>query len=412
MLRIPSVVSLTCLLLAPASAAAAQGVLSRVSPATVGLSAERLSEVTDLLTRSVEEQQIPGAVVAVARHGQLAFLEAVGYQNLETHAAMTETSLFRIYSMSKTVTAVAVMMLHEEGKFELDDPVSKYLPEFAHVRVAQSLDAVGRPPSRPITVRDLLLHTSGLSHRTSEFYQEAQVRSRAIPMSKFIQNIVAAPLMEDPGTVYRYSAAPTVLGGLLEVWSGQSLDELLQDRIFGPLEMGDTGFWVEPARADRLTTVYRHSEAGGLRPYQIEEVPFTERPQLLEGAIGLISTVPDYVRFAQMLLNGGELGGVRLLEKETVAMMTSNGLSDAVMAGRGSAGIGWGLANVSIVLDPSDVGYPTSVGEYQRGGSAGTSIWVNPTEDFVIVLMWQSVPSNPQSLSRRVKTLVHEALLD
>ena len=409
MLRILSVISLTCLLLVPMSLVAVQDVLPRVSPTALGLSPEGLSEVTDLLTRFVQERKISGAVAGVARRGQLAFVEAVGYQDLETQTPMTETSLFRIYSMSKTVTATAVMMLYEEGRFELDDPVLKYLPEFAQVRIAQSLGVVGRPPTRPITIRDLLLHTSGLSHRTSALYQEAQVRSRAIPMSKFIQNIVAAPLMEDPGTAYRYGAAPTVLGGLLEVWSGQPLDELLQDRLFGPLGMADTGFWVEPERSDRLTTVYRQTDGGGLTPYQIEEVPFTERPELLEGAVGLVSTVPDFMRFSQMLLNGGELGGVRLLKKETVDMITSNGLTDAVLEGKGN-GIGWGLANVNVVLDPSTVQYPTSVGEYERGGSAGTSLWVNPVEDMIIVLMWQSSPSNPDSLKQRVKTLVHESL--
>ncbi len=411
MLRIFSVVSLTCLLLVPRGLVGVQEVLPRVSPTAVGLSPQGLSEVTDLLTHFVQEQQISGAVAGVARHGQLAFVEAVGYQDLETETAMTETSLFRIYSMSKTVTATAVMMLYEEGRFELDDPVSKYLPEFAEVRVVQAAGAPARPPVRPITVRDLLLHTSGLSHRTSALYQEARVRSRAIPMSKFIQNIVAAPLMEDPGTAYRYSAAPTVLGGLLEVWSGQPLDQLLQQRIFGPLGMADTGFWVEPERSDRLTTVYRKTDGGGLTPHQIEEVPFTERPELLEGAVGLVSTVPDFMRFSQMLLNDGELGGVRLLKKETVDMITSNGLSDAVLARKGN-GIGWGLANVNVVLDPSTVPYPTSLGEYERGGSAGTSSWINPSEDLVIVLMWQNSPSNPDSLKQRVKTLVHESLLD
>ena len=411
MSRIVNIVSMTCLLLLPGGAISGQDALSPVSPDAVGLSAERLDEVTALLSHFVEDERIPGAVVAVARHGHLAFLEAVGYQNLEKRTPMTETSLFRIYSQSKTVTAVAVMMLHEEGRFQLYDPVSKYLPEFDQVKVVRAPGATPRAPTRPTTIRDLLLHTSGLSHRTSDLYRERQVRSRSIPMSQFIKNVVAAPLMEDPGTVYRYSAAPTVLGGLVEVWSGRPFDEFLRDRIFEPIGMLDTGFWVEPERENRLTTVYRQTDSGGLSPYQIEQVPFTEKPALLEGAIGLVSTVPDYLRFSQMLLNGGELDGVRLLEEETVGMMTSNGLPEEVLAKKPD-GSGWGLANVSITLDPSRLSYPASVGQYERGGSAGTSMWVDPNEELVGIVMWQSSPSNPEGLSQRVKTLVREAMLD
>ncbi len=399
-----------CLLLTSAPTLSAQEALPRAEPGEVGFRSDGLAEATELLDAFVREGKIAGAVAGVARHGRLAYLEAVGYQDLETRAPMTDQSLFRIYSMTKTVTAVAAMMLWEEERFELDDPVSLYLPEFEHVRVMESPGAPARPPASPITVRDLMLHTAGLSHRSSQLYRDLQVRSRSIPMSRFIQNIVAAPLMEDPGTRYRYSAASTVLGGLVEVWSGQPLDEFLRERILEPLGMHETSWWVEPARVSRLTTVYRRSDRGELEPFEIEEVPFTRKPELLEGAVGLVSTVPDFLRFSQMLLDGGELDGVRILRDETVAMIIANGLSDDLLATR-RAGSGWGLANVSVMLDPGSVSYPTSVGEYGWDGSAGTIFWVTPAEELVIVLMWQSSPSNPESLRQQVKTLVHEAIV-
>ena len=406
-----SAVAGVAILLGISAPAHAQDGLPRAMPEEAGLSSEGLDRITDLLNRFVSEERIAGAVAGIARRGQQVYLEAVGYQDLEARTPMTDGSLFRVYSMTKAVAAVAAMILYEEGRFQLDDPVSMYLPDFAGVRVIGGAGEPLRPPERPITVRDLMLHTSGLSHRRSELYQELGVRSRSIPMAQFIQNITAAPLMEDPGTRFRYSAASTVLGALVEVWSGSGLDEFLRARVFEPLEMNETGFWVEPSRVDRLTTVYRQDDNGGLRAYQIEELPFTERPQLLEGAVGLVSTVADFMRFSQMLLNRGELGGVRILRAETVSDMTVNGLSEAALETR-TPGTGWGLANVTVMLDPSSVSYPTSLGEYGWDGSAGTIFWVNPAEELVIVLMWQSSPANPDGLRQQVKTLVHEALLD
>ena len=203
--------------------------------------------------------------------------------------------------------------------------------------------------ARPVTVEDLLLHTAGLSHRSSREYREARVRSRAISLPQFIDNIVRVPLRSDPGTRYRYSAAPTVLGRLVEIWSAQPFDEFLQERVLRPLGMTDTGFWATPVQRGRLTTVYSPSDEGTLRPYEIEEIPFSERPELLEGAVGLLSTVPDFLRFSQMLLNGGELGGVRILRESTVEMMTGNGLPDAILQTR-RGGTGWALTAFCVGL--------------------------------------------------------------
>jgi CubicO group peptidase (beta-lactamase class C family) len=379
----------------------------RVEPGDVGIEAARLAEATALLRQLVDEGAIAGAVAAVARHGRLAYLQAVGVQDLESRAPMTPRSLFRIYSMTKPVTAVAVMMLHEEGRFRLDDPVSKYLPEFAAVRVGAGEAA--RAPARPVTVEDLLLHTAGLSHRTSELYRTLAVRSRADALPTFIEKITRAPLMEDPGSRFRYSEATTVLGRLVEVWSGQPFDRFLETRVLGPLKMTDTAFWVDPERQPRLATVYGPAAGGGLRPVAIEAVPFTERPALLEGAVGLVSTVPDFLRFSQMLLNRGELDGVRLLPPETVDRMVGNGLPPAVLEARGGR-MGWGLANVNVVIDPAGVNYPARPGEYGWDGTAGTIFWVDPSRELVTVLMTQSAPANPQGIRQRFKTLIEAAV--
>ena len=263
--------------------------LPRATPESVGLAPAQLRQATALLNQFVTERKIAGAVAAVARKGKLAYLEAVGVQDLDTRTPMTARSIFRIYSMTKSVTAVAAMMLLEEGRFSLNDPVSKYLPEFQKVMVARDRRKGrrrARPPSRAITVEDLLLHTSGLSHRTSELYRRAQVRSRAIPLAQFIANIVRVPLMEDPRTRYRYSEATTVLGRLVEIWSGKPFDVFLSERLFRPLKMVDTGFWVAPSSAPGWRRCMRRA-GGGLQPIEIEAVPFTERPALLEGAVGL-----------------------------------------------------------------------------------------------------------------------------
>jgi len=376
--------------------------ISLATPASVGLASAPIEEATALLRRSVAERKIAGAVAAIARRGKVAYLESVGVQDLETRAPMTERSLFRIYSMTKPVTAVAVMMLHESGRFSLTDPVSKYLPEFKDARVALPDGAV-RPPTREITVRDLLLHTSGLSHRTAEIYRTARVRVRTDTLPQFVAKITRAPLMEDPGTRFRYSEGTTVLGRLVEIWSGQKFDTFLGDRVFKPLGMTDTGFWVRPDQRDRLTTAYQPAAGGGLTAIEIEpEAPCTARPALLEGAVGLVSTVPDYLRFCQMLLNRGELNGVRILSAKTVDMMTANSLSDEVLALRGG-GRGWGLGNVDVALD---------TGEYGWDGTAGTIFTINPRRELITVLMWQTVPADPDRLRARFKALVDRAIVD
>jgi len=381
--------------------------MTKGDPAALGLDPAKLEEATALLRQLAADRKIAGAVAAVARKGQLAYLEAAGVQDLETKAPMTPRTLFRIYSMTKPITAAAVMMLHDEGRFRLDDPVARYLPEFGDVRVGSGPSA--RPPVRAITVEDLLLHTSGLSHRTSDLYRELGVRSRADTLPQFITKIARAPLMEDPSTRFRYSEATTVLGRLVEIWSGVPFERFLETRVLGPLKMSDTRFWVPADAKARLATVYGPIEGGGLRPVEVETEPFTERPALIEGAVGLVSTVPDFLRFSQMLLNRGELDGVRLLKAETAARMVGNGLPAPVLQARGGR-MGWGLGNVNVVLDPGGVNYPARVGEYGWDGTAGTIFWVDPSRELVTILMTQSAPANPEGVRQRFKTLVESAV--
>jgi len=378
--------------------AAVADALPRASPESVGFAPDRLRQATEMLSKFVADGKIPGAVAGVARKGKLAYLEAAGFQDLEARAPMTPRSLFRIYSMTKPVTAVAAMMLQEEGRFALTDPVSKYLPELSRVTVFVSGESgPTRPAAREITVEDLLLHTSGFNHRTSHLYERAEVRSRAITLPKFIENITRVPLMDDPHTRFRYSEATTIVGRLVEVWSGKPFDVFLQERLLGPLKMSDTTFWVERERQSHLTRVYQ-TTPNGLTPKELETVPFTEKPALMEGAVGLVSTVPDYIRFSQMLANKGELDGVRLLKAATVEKMTANGLTPAMLQVR--AGTGWGLANVNVAPD----------GEYGWDGSAGTIFWIDPAKELVIVLMTQIVPPNPDSVRQRFKTFVEESI--
>jgi CubicO group peptidase (beta-lactamase class C family) len=388
---------------------AGEGAFPRATPESAGMSSDRLQAATALLRQYVADRRISGAVAGVARRGKIVYLESVGLQSLETRAPMTEDSLFRVYSMTKAVTAVAVMVLVEEGKLRLADPASKYLPEFKNVRVEAG--GAPRPPSREITIEDLLLHTSGLSHRTSELYRKLRVRSRDESLPRFIANITRAPLMEDPGTRFRYSEATTVLGRIVEVVSSRSFDVFVTERVLRPLGMNDTSFWVEGAAAPRLVTVYQRGNDGVPAPYEIEEVPFTQKPALMEGAVGLVSTANDFLRFGQMLLNKGTLDGTRVLSAATVDSMTKNGLAEPILQGKGGT-VGWGLANVDVVVAPGSRGYLTTVGEYGWDGSAGTFFAVDPSRELVVTLMTQNLPANPDGLRQKFKAAVVESIVD
>lgn len=388
-----------------------EGALPRATPESAGMSGERLQAATTLLRQFVADRKIVGATAAVARRGKVVYLEPVGLQSLETRAPMTEVSLFRVYSMTKAVTAVGVMMLVEEGRLQLSDAASKYLPEFKNMKVQEGGTGPARSPSREITIRDLLLHTSGLSHRTSDLYRQRRVRSRSVGLPRFVTSITSAPLLEDPGTRFRYSEATTVLGRVIEVVSGRNFDRFVTERILEPLGMNDTTFWVDGAARQRLVTVYQRGQDGSNAPFEIEEVPFTEKPALMEGAVGLVSTAGDFLRFSQMLLNRGQLDGVRLLSAVTTDSITRNGLSDPILQARGGA-VGWGLGNVDVVVGPGSRGYLTTMGEYGWDGSAGTFFAVDPSRELVVTLMTQNLPANPDGLRQKFKAAVLHAILD
>ncbi len=411
-----ALIAALCLTLAPT--AAAQD-LAPATPESAGMSSDRLAEATRALQAHVNGSNIAGVVAAVARHGRVVYFEALGQRDRETGDAMSRDDLFRLYSMTRPITSTAVMMLWEEGRFQLDDPISRYLPQFADQRVFADAGAPDlartRPRSGDITVRHLLTHTSGIGSRSSSIYRAEQVRLRSITLPQLVDNAARVPLFEDPGTRFRYGVSTTILGRLVEVWSGQPFEEFLAERLFEPLGMTDTVFWADGERADRLTTVYRLDDGSGeLYPYAIEQVPFTERPALIEGGVGLLSTVMDYLRFAQMFLNGGILNGVRVLEPETVALMTRNHVPDAVMPLSRSgymAGSGWGLG-FNVVLDPRRYSFPVGDGEYWWDGSSGTRFSIDPEHGLITVIMAAVSPSRGGGFREEFKDLAYRAIMD
>ncbi len=410
--------SIAAACLALASPAAAQD-LAPATPESAGMSSSRLAEATRALQAHVNGLNIAGVVAAVARHGRIVYFEALGQRDRETGDPMARDDLFRLYSMTRPITSTAVMMLWEEGRFKLDDPIAQYLPQFAGQRVFADTGAPDlaqtRPRSGDITVRHLLTHTSGIGSRSSPVYRAEQVRLRSITLPQLVDNAARVPLFEDPGTRFRYGVSTTILGRLVEVWSGQPFEAFLAERLFEPLGMTDTVFWADGERADRLTTVYRLDDGSGeLYPWAIEQVPFTERPALIEGGVGLLSTVMDYLRFSQMFLNGGTLDGVRVLEPETVALMTRNHVPDAVMPLSRSgymAGSGWGLG-FNVVLDPSRYSFPVGDGEYWWDGSSGTRFSIDPEHGLITVIMAAVSPSRGGGFREEFKDLVYRAIVD
>ena len=406
------IIGLGLALLAPRAPAFGQA-LPAANPESVGLSSEQLARVTDALQAHIDAGHIAGVVAAVVRNGRLVYMEALGQADIEAARPMPEDAIFRLYSMTRSITSLAAMILWEEGAFRLHDPVSRYLPQFADQRVFSDAGSpdVDRTEARngDITVEHLLLHTSGLGSRSSSIYRSEGVRLRTISVQEMVDNAARTPLFEDPGTNWRYGISTTILGRLVEIWSGMPLEDFFQERVFEPLGMMDTGFWVG---ADRLATVYRPSREGELRPYQIEDVPFTEQPVLIEGGVGLVASTMDFLRFSQMFLNRGELDGRRVLRPETVEMMTVNRVPDALLPlNRRSLGRGWTLG-FSVVMDAREFSYPMNDGEFWWDGSAGTRFWIDPTQNMVTIVMAQVSPSRGGGFREEFKTGVYEAIIE
>ena len=390
------------------------------SPESVGMSSAALNSATARLQKHIDDGEIAGVVAAVARDGKLVYQVALGKLDRERDADMREDALFRIYSMSREITSVAALRLFEEGAFNFDDPVSKYLPEFSDQRVLLNSESTDLEATRPrvgeMTIAHLLTHTSGLGSRSSALYRENNVRDRAQSLDAMVSKAARVPLFQDPGTEFRYGIHATIIGKLIEVWSGQPFEEYLQQNLLAPLGMTSTLFWAEGNDADRLAQLYR-PEAGELSPYAIETGPWTQRPVLVEGGVGLLSSVPDYVRFSQMILDRGKIPGTeeRILSEATAALIYENAVPEAAMPigdSRYWLGSGWSLGGFNVVLDPSTYAYPVSKGTIWWDGSAGTRFFIDPIEGTVIVIMAQVSPSNGGGFRENFSHLVDAAIIE
>ncbi|MCY4295934.1 MAG: serine hydrolase [Gammaproteobacteria bacterium] len=392
--------------------------LPPADPASVGMDGEKLTLVTARLQKHIDDGDIPGVVAAVARDGKLVYFESLGQSDLENGREMAPHTLFRIYSMTRQITSVAVLQQYERGRFQLDDPISLYLPEFADQRVLLDPDGTDTSQTRErvgdISVAHLLTHTSGLGARSSALYREHNVRDKSVSLDEMTDRAARIPLFHDPGAAFRYGIHATILGKLVEVWSGQPFDEYLRENLFGPLGMDSTMFWAEGEDAGRLAVVYRPTD-GKLNPHQIETVPWTARPPLIEGGVGLLSTVPDFLRFSQMVLNRGELDGERVLDGETAELLYQNAVPQAAMpiGSRGYwRGSGWTLGGFNLVMDAAAYSFPMGNGVIWWDGSAATRYFIDPNEGMVMVIMSQVSPSRGGGFRENFKRLVDEAVVE
>ena len=397
--------------------------MQTVKPESIGLSSSRLERLKGVMQQYVDRGTFAGIVTLVARRGQVAHLESFGWQDLETKRPMTAGTIFRIYSMSKPITSVAAMILCEEGRLRLADPLSRYLPEFKDARVMVSRGGADYdlvPARREITIHDLLTHSGGLSYGSDEqspldkLYREALERidkEEEPVLEKWMQAFARArlPLAFHPGTGFRYSMSIDVLGYVIQLASGQAFDDFLKERIFDPLGMVDTAFWVPPEKVDRLAALYGPDEAGGLKAIPpMGGGKITQPNRNPWGGGGLVSTAGDYFRFGQMLLNGGELEGVRLLGRKTVEWMLQNHLPEGIHP-MGELANGFGLGG-AILLHPGLSHRPGSPGKFGWGGAANTEWWIDPPEELQCLIMLQYMPAFTIPIVEDFAQLAYQAL--
>ena len=412
--------SFVMLLVIPVDARA----LTATSPEEVGLSKERLARIGQALNGQIEARSFPGAVALVARKGRVAYFEAFGQLDPKTGAPMTKDAIFRLYSMTKPFTSVAAMMLVEEGRLRLTDPVGTYLPQLAKLEVvAQGADANGKPTytlvaaERPVTVYDLMRHTSGMVYAgftrneyVKELYTKANVGVTGVTPAEELEALSKAPLARQPGTMWEYSVSTDVVGRVIESISGMTLGRFFDERIFRPLGMADSGFWVPADKIRRLAQPLATDRTTG-KPITLRNV--TVAPKSESGGGGAVSTTDDYIRFLQMLANGGQVDGKRLIAGTTVRHMTSDHLGDIKPAIPLLApGYGFGLGFAVRRADGLN-GVAGSAGEYNWGGAGGTAFWVDPKEQLVAVLMAQAQPGPWQREFRELfRQLVYQAIVD
>lgn len=423
-------------------------------PSKEGISQQRLDKLTAHMNQAVEDGTMVGGLGMIARNGKVVYSETYGQSDREANKPMKEDTLFRIYSMSKPITSVALMMLYEEGKFFLNDPISMYIPELANLELAistadgettmvsdgTSSKTVGegdaskvgqtRQPKRQPTVRDLMLHTAGLSYGffgntevDQQYRKNAVLANPKGDLQAFVTKLGKIPLQYEPGTKWHYSVSVDVQGRLVEVLSGMRFGEFLEKRIFQPLDMQDTSFVVPNNKLDRLAQIYSPKGMGNgsdaflnnTKSSQLVVSPPQTNASFLEGAAfesgggGLVSSAMDYLKFSQMMLNGGELNGVRILSPKTVELMTLNHLGEMPM-GADNPGIGFGLG-FGVALDVGNIGEIGSVGEFAWGGAAGTKFWIDPVEKLIGIFMVQSIPHKTR-LGKEFKILTYQSIVD
>ena len=401
------------------------------TPEDLGFSTDRLGRLDAVLHRYVDKGKIPGVQTLVSRRGQLVHRDCYGFRDVDADAKVEPDTLYRIYSMTKPITSVALMMLYEEGHFLMENPVSRWIPELADLRVwtggtaeapeTKALDA-------PLTVHHVLTHTSGLTygfqlaHPVDALYREQDLGNFAQPsydLQECMARLGRIPLQFEPGTSWNYSMSTDVCGRLVEVMSGLSLDEFFRTRIFEPLGMTDTGFAAPEQDLDRCSTLYAFSPGKGMvtmAPARSMTVP----SPMLSGGGGLVSTADDYLRFCHLLVKGGELDGVRLLSPRTLRFMTMNHLPGGQLLNEmgqttfsevAMAGTGFGLG-FSVLVDPAASQSLGSAGQYAWGGAASTAFWIDPAEELAVVFMTQLLPSNTYPLRRHLQAGVYQALID
>jgi len=408
------------------------GGYSIADPADVGLDSSRLDRIDQHLSRRyIDPGKLAGCLTLVARHGRIAYLSALGHRDREREIPMTEDTIFRIYSMTKPITSVALMTFYEEGHFQLDDPVHKFIPEWRGLEVYKS----GNHPNfltsaseRPMTIRDLMTHMSGLTYGFMErtnvdaAYRSLDIgnRNSGGTLRDMIEELAGLPLEFSPGTRWNYSVATDVLGYLIEIFAGKSFDAVLTERVLDPLKMRDTGFQVPSESADRFASNYERGPDKVLRVLDdCRESKYLQPTTFFSGGGGLVSTARDYFRFCQMLLNGGELDRVRVLGPKTIELMTLNhlpggqdltDLSVGAFSETTYEGNGFGLG-VSITLDLATSQGIGSPGDYGWGGAASTIFWNDPAEDLIVIFLTQLMPSGTFNFRGQLKSIVYPAIV-
>jgi CubicO group peptidase (beta-lactamase class C family) len=390
-----------------------------IQPEEVGFSSERLNRITKRMLNYVAQGDTGGIITLVERKGEVAHLAMCGFQDIAGAKPMELNTIFRIYSMTKPIVSVALMMLYEQARFQLSDPLHKYLPEFKDLKVLEPGGGLV-PPRSEITIHHLLTHTAGLTYgifgetAVDKLYQAANLNEKGIALQEMVRRLASLPLLYHPGEGWVYSFATDVVGRLVEVLSGMSLAEYLDAKVFGPLGMVDTAFSAPPEKIDRLAICYAETEYEKMVVFDNAENSTYREVTCYSGGGGLVSTLEDYLQFARLLRNGGELNGVRLLGRKTLDMMTMNHLPASLLPfslRQPIPGLGFGLG-VSVLMDVAQFQVLGSVGSYGWSGLASTTFWVDPLEDIVAIFLTQYIPLENQPFHVDFRNLVYQALVD